>query len=212
MAKSESSGKKSAGEAKPSARKSRAAEDGAGATAETGATAKKSTRKTAAADTTGAAAKKGARKSAGGGGGTGGAAKKATRKAAGSGGGGGGGGGEAGGGQAGAGGGGHDIRSHLRSFAAARPGGWGHDDWLGLLDELRGHGHDVSDTETVGRSLEEERLRHVLEASGVGAGQVDALVNRYGTVWSLRHADPDEVAGLVGGDRALAERIRGSLG
>ncbi|MBV9773210.1 MAG: hypothetical protein JO040_04635 [Gemmatimonadetes bacterium] len=214
MAKSESTKGKSAagGETKPAARGSRAAEDGASArtatpkkaaaTADTGAasggaTAKKGARKAPAAGasgapvdaTTGAVAKKGARKSSGGGGGGG------ARKPAG-----------------GGSGGGHDVRSHLRRFAASRPGGWNHDEWLGLLDELRGHGHDVSDPESVGRSLEQERLRHVLEgAGGVESGQVDALVERYGTLWSLRHAGVDEVAGLPGMSREAAERALSAM-
>lgn len=103
------------------------------------------------------------------------------------------------------------LREHLRQFARSRPDGWGHDDWIGLLDELRGHGHDVSDPEAVGMQLEREHLMHRLEdVDGLGR-KSGALADRFGTLYSLRHASVDDIAGVKGMDRQLAERIKERL-
>ncbi|MEW5931923.1 MAG: helix-hairpin-helix domain-containing protein, partial [Gemmatimonadota bacterium] len=113
----------------------------------------------------------------------------------------------------GAGGGGsHGIGDHLRQFARSRPEGWGHDDWLGLLEELRGHGHDVSDESAVGRQLERERLLHQLEGVDGLGDRAGALAERFGTLYSLRHAGVDEIAGVQGIDRETAERIKQRFG
>jgi hypothetical protein len=109
---------------------------------------------------------------------------------------------------AGAAGGGRDLRGELRDFARSRPDGWGHDDWMGLLGDLRGRGHDVSDEGAVGMQLERERLAHQLEGvDGLGK-KADALVDRFETVYSLRQASVDDVAGVKGMDRQLAERVK----
>ena len=106
-----------------------------------------------------------------------------------------------------------NLRADLREFASARPGGWNHDDWIGFLDHLRGRGHDVSDSDGVGIQLERERLAHRLEqVPGMGAKRVDTIVDRYHTLYSARHADVDELAGLPGMNRALAERVKQQLG
>ncbi|MET0400242.1 MAG: hypothetical protein ABW277_25860 [Longimicrobiaceae bacterium] len=123
-----------------------------------------------------------------------------------------GGGGARKGGGAGAGGGaGHSLGDHLRQFARSRPQGWGHGEWLGLLEELRGHGHDVSDEGAVGRQLERERLVHQLEGVDGLGNRTDALADHFGTLYSLRHAGVDEIAGVQGMDRQTAERIRQHL-
>ena len=100
------------------------------------------------------------------------------------------------------------LRADLREFASARPKGWNHDEWLGLLDDLRGRGHDVSDASAVGMSLERERLAVHLEAiPGMGPRRVESLVGRYHTLYSLREADAAELAELPGMNRALAGRV-----
>ena len=102
-----------------------------------------------------------------------------------------------------------NLRADLREFASARPEGWNHDDWVGFLDHLRGRGHDVSDSDEVGMSLERERLTVQLEqVPGMGPRRVEALVGRFHTLYSLRQADVDSVAEVPGMNRALAERVR----
>lgn len=106
-----------------------------------------------------------------------------------------------------------DLRSELRAFASARPGGWDHADWLTFLDHLGTRGHDVSDADGIGRQLERERLAVVLgQVQGLGPKRVDALVARYETLWSLRHADADELARVAGMNRAIAEKVRQAVG
>jgi len=105
-----------------------------------------------------------------------------------------------------------DLRGDLRTFARARPDGWGHHDWLGLLDDLRSRGHDVSDGDAVGMQLERERLLHQLEeVPGLGR-KSEALVARFETVYSLRQASVDEVAAVKGVNRDLAERVKQRFG
>jgi hypothetical protein len=105
-----------------------------------------------------------------------------------------------------------DLRSDLRDFASARPQGWGHDDWLNFLESLRNRGHDVRDHDAVGLALEKERLDLALsQIQGIGAQRRKTLVDRFGTLWSLRNADVDEVARLANIPRSLAERVKGAL-
>lgn len=101
-----------------------------------------------------------------------------------------------------------NLRADLREFASARPKGWNHDQWVTLLDDLRGRGHDVSDASAVGMSLERERLAvHLEQIPGMGPRRVEALVGRYHTLYSLRQADAAELAELPGMNRALADRV-----
>lgn len=105
-----------------------------------------------------------------------------------------------------------DLRGDLRAFARARPDGWGHHDWLGLLDDLRGRGHDVSDADAVGMQLERERLLHHLEdVPGLGR-KSEVLAARFETVYSLRQASVDDVAAVKGVNRDLAERVKQRFG
>lgn len=107
---------------------------------------------------------------------------------------------------------GPDLKADLRAFVAARPGGWGHDDWIAFLDHLRERGHDTSDAEAIGAALERERLAAALETvQGMGPRRVVAVVERYDTLYSARRADVDEIAALPGMNRALAEKVRQAL-
>ena len=100
------------------------------------------------------------------------------------------------------------LQADLRAFAQARPSGWDHDDWLAFLAHLEERGHDVSRSEEIGARLERERLAVTLEAvPGLGPKRVQSLVDRFGTVWSLRHAGADEVAAVPGMTRPLAQRL-----
>ncbi|MDP9349142.1 MAG: hypothetical protein M3P24_08380, partial [Gemmatimonadota bacterium] len=109
--------------------------------------------------------------------------------------------------------GGPDLRADLREFIAGRPHGWGHDDWTDLLGRLGGRGHDVSNPDQVGLSLERERLASVLErVEGLERRQAEALADRFQTLWSFRHASTDDIASAAGIDHDLAERARQAAG
>src|SRR3954451_5654588 len=104
-------------------------------------------------------------------------------------------------------------RADRRAFVTARPGGWGHDDWIAFLDHLRERGHDTSDPESIGLALERERLASMLErVQGMGPKRVSSVVDRYETVWSCARADVDEIASVSGMNRSLAEKVRQALG
>jgi hypothetical protein len=105
-----------------------------------------------------------------------------------------------------------DLRSEVRDFASARPEGWDHNDWLTFLDHLSSRGHDTTDQEQIGRMLERERLGIVLsQVRGLGPKRVDALVDRFDTLWSARRADVDDIAAVTGMTRPLAEKVRQAL-
>lgn len=100
------------------------------------------------------------------------------------------------------------LAADLRAFAVGRPSGWGHDDWVSFLAHLGERGHDVSDADGIGRRLERERLGVVLGAvQGLGPKRVEALVDRFETLWSLRQASAADVASVPGMTRPLAERL-----
>jgi hypothetical protein len=100
------------------------------------------------------------------------------------------------------------LQEDLRAFAAARPSGWNHDDWLAFLTDLSARGHDVSDHGAIGARLERERLAVALESiEGLGPKRVQSLVDRFHTLWSIRHAQAPDVATVAGMTRPLAERV-----
>lgn len=104
-----------------------------------------------------------------------------------------------------------DLRSDLRDFVRQNPQGWGHDEWTGLLGRLRERGHQGNE-EQIGSALERERLAMKLEEmEGVGPQRVKSLVDRFGTLYSLRHAAADEVAEAAKIPRELAEKITRTL-
>ena len=105
-----------------------------------------------------------------------------------------------------------DLRADLRAFASGRPQGWDHADWLAFLEHLRERGHETSDAEAIGKALERERLAVVLETvQGMGPKRVDSLVERFQTLWSLRHASVDAIASTPGMNLSLAEKVRQTL-
>ena len=102
------------------------------------------------------------------------------------------------------------LTERLRDFAEAHPNGWNHDEWLGLLDDLNGSGEEAAQVDLVGKQLEEMRLAGKLRRSGVsglGPKRIEALVNRFGDVWSLKHASVDAVAAIPTIPRGLAEKV-----
>ncbi|MDH3270771.1 MAG: hypothetical protein OEN56_05530 [Gemmatimonadota bacterium] len=99
---------------------------------------------------------------------------------------------------------------HLQAFIEAHPEGWQHHEWLELLAELDQNGFDVSDTDAVGWELERERLSWELRRKGVpglGPKRIDAVVERFGTLWRLQHAEPEQVAEIKTIPGKLAEQV-----
>ena len=108
--------------------------------------------------------------------------------------------------------GGEELRGHLRDFVQRHPRGWGHGEWSGLIEELRGRGQDVSDTDALGMDLERERLSLTLEQiSGVGPARVRSIADSFGRLYDLRQASVDEIAERAGVPRSVAEKVRGAL-
>lgn len=106
------------------------------------------------------------------------------------------------------------METHLRAFIEAHPDGWGHDDWLALLSELDGEGYDVGDPDAIGRELERERLAWELrrkKVPGLGPKRIDAIANRFGTLWSLRHAETEDIAEIKTIHGKLAEKVRAAV-
>ena len=105
-----------------------------------------------------------------------------------------------------------NLRKDLRDFAAARPQGWSHDDWLNFLESLKDRGHDIRDRDAIGIALEKERLDLALSRTrGMGPQRRQSLVERYGSIWSLRNADVDEIAATARIPRNLAESVKAEL-
>lgn len=106
------------------------------------------------------------------------------------------------------------MRERMVAFIAAHPTGWDHGQWLNLLGELEGEGVDVSLPERVGRQLEEVRLAWVLEhlaVPGLGPKRVEALVQRFSTLWTLRRASAEEIAEIKTVPRTLAKNLVDAL-
>ncbi|HET9949117.1 MAG TPA: helix-hairpin-helix domain-containing protein [Longimicrobiales bacterium] len=102
------------------------------------------------------------------------------------------------------------MKDRLRAFVEAHSEGWNHEDWLGLLNELRQEGVDVSDPDGLGQQLERTRLEWELRrraVPGLGPKRSDALVDRFGSFWRLQHASVEEVARVPRMTRGLAEKV-----
>jgi hypothetical protein len=105
-----------------------------------------------------------------------------------------------------------DLRADARNFAAARPEGWNHDEWLGFLEGLRDRGHNIEDKEAIGSLLERERLSVILErVPGIGAQRVRAIADSYPNVYLLKAASPQELAQRAKVPLPLAERIKETI-
>jgi len=106
------------------------------------------------------------------------------------------------------------LQGELRSFVTAHPHGWNHEDWHGLLGRLQQGGHDVSDHSRIGMELEKERLVQTLEqkkVQGLGPSKIRSIADRFGTVWSLRHASVDEIASVKGLKREQADAVHAAV-
>lgn len=108
-----------------------------------------------------------------------------------------------------------EMLSQIRAFVEAHPDGWGHEEWLGLLAELSAAGVDVSDPDAIGGMLEHERLAATLGSLGVkglGPKRIEAIADRYRTLWILRHVNAEDVASLKNVPTDVAERVVEALG
>jgi ERCC4-type nuclease len=102
------------------------------------------------------------------------------------------------------------LDSAVQQFVAEHPHGWSHSDWEQLLGELSAKRVKVGDVDQLGVRLEAERLRQSLRAArvnGLGPKRVDAIVERFGSVEKLRHASPDDLAGIRTIPRRMAEEL-----
>ncbi|CAN5675211.1 hypothetical protein BH23GEM3_BH23GEM3_21390 [soil metagenome] len=105
-----------------------------------------------------------------------------------------------------------DLRKELRGFAESHTHGWSHDEWTGLLGSLQERGFDTSEPDRLGLELEKERLALKLEkVTGLGPARVRSLTEQFGTLWSLRHADVEQISSAGGIPRAVAERVTEAL-
>lgn len=106
------------------------------------------------------------------------------------------------------------MEQRLRAFIEAHPGGWTHEDWIRLLGELQQAGFDIHDTDALGLRLENERLTAELDrlgVSGLGPRRTAAIVERFGTLWRLRHTNAEELAEIKTIPLSLAQRVVDAL-
>ena len=105
-----------------------------------------------------------------------------------------------------------EMTERLSTFVEAHPGGWNHQEWVGLLEDLSHNGGVGEEPDAIGAQLERIRLAWELRrrsVPGLGPKRIDALVDRFGTLWSLRRASVDEVAAVPSIPRGLAEKVVG---
>lgn len=106
------------------------------------------------------------------------------------------------------------LEQHLAAFLDAHPDGWSHAGWIALLESLEHAGLDVSDRNRIGMELEKARLQNMIERCGIrgmGPKRTAAIVDRFRTLWNLRHASVEDVAEIPTIHRALAERLLEAL-
>lgn len=106
------------------------------------------------------------------------------------------------------------MKNRLKDFVQDHPDGWDHQSWLSLLSALEDDGVDVSNAEEIGRTLEQTRLAVMLQAkkvSGLGPKRIQAVVDRFGTLWNLQHASAEEIAEIPTIHSDLADKVRSAL-
>jgi hypothetical protein len=105
-----------------------------------------------------------------------------------------------------------DLRKELRRFVAEHPQGWGHEQWLSLVESVRTRGYPMDDAVQIGRLLEREHLSVKLKGiPGVGQQRIQALIEQYGSIRNLLNTDPSELAQSIKAPHELAERIQGAV-
>ncbi len=107
-----------------------------------------------------------------------------------------------------------DLSPFFLTFLDEHDGRWDHGAWLELLDTLRAEGLSTQANDDIGLSLESTRVAWYLRRSGVkglGPRRVQAVVDRFGTMWSLLHASPDDLADVPKLPRAVATELSAAL-
>lgn len=103
----------------------------------------------------------------------------------------------------------------LAAFLAAHPTGWDHHDWERLFAELCDRGLALEEERAeIGRELEQARVLNVLadmHVTGLGPKRRHAVASAYGRLWELRNASAEEIAGLPGLTRRIAEDLVAAL-
>ena len=106
------------------------------------------------------------------------------------------------------------VRERLEGFLDAHPDGWYDGDWRGFVDELQSAGVELDNVDEIGLELERGRLLRTLAACdvrGLGPKRRAAIATRYGTIWNLRQASPDDVANVPGMNRQIADEVKAAL-
>jgi len=109
---------------------------------------------------------------------------------------------------------GNGMRKALRSFVADHREGWSHGHWESLLHQLEEGGFDTARPEDIGRELERERVRVVLEdvgVQGLGPKRREAVAEQFGSLWQLKHASVEELTERSAIPRRLAEELHAAL-
>ena len=102
------------------------------------------------------------------------------------------------------------MDKYLNAFIENHPEGWNHEEWLSLLATMEQDGIEIENQEAIGYELENRRLAAELRRQavpGLGPKRIDAVVDRFGTLWSLQHADVEELSELKTIPGALAEKV-----
>ena len=102
------------------------------------------------------------------------------------------------------------MKQRLQAFVERHPEGWNHVEWLALLAELGQNGGETGDPAEVGLALERTRLEWELSrraVTGLGPKRREALVDRFETLWRLKQAQVEDVAGVPTIPRSLAEKV-----
>jgi len=108
---------------------------------------------------------------------------------------------------------GQKMSARLSAFVESHPTGWNHDEWLALLADLGQGGTDVSNPDLIGAELERTRVMWELRrrnVPGLGRKRLEAIANRFATVYELQNATIEEMARVPGMNRGLAEKVLGS--
>ncbi len=107
-----------------------------------------------------------------------------------------------------------ELTTELEAFVGEHPHGWGNREWTTLLASLARKGFNIGDPDIIGLALERERILAELaslKVEGLGPKRREALADGYPNLWRLRHASVDELAGVPGIYRTLAEKIHSAL-
>lgn len=107
------------------------------------------------------------------------------------------------------------LAKEVRVFLEAHADGWSHEDWLGFIHHLNHSGFDTTNEDGIGLALERARLDRTLmklKIRGLGPKRIEAIGDRFGTLWNLRHAPSEAIDDVGGLPTAIASLLRDKLG